>query len=218
MSRSGRIAILAAVFSCIGACGQLKTVGSKYVVSETVTAAEGKSITVLASDSPELAGTVLKIEPGALSANTTITLELGVSDLVVDGKTPAGPVAIWGPAGTKFTRPVELTLPYVLPAGESLDRVFIQVREADGTTFVVDPKRITFDEVNHLARFTVDGFTGFQPGVGQQCTANTACPSGESCVMGMCRATGCGSTNSCGCTDNSQCAAGEICANGLCQG
>ena len=112
MTRTCRNAVLAVVVSCIGACGPTKTVGSRYVASRLVNAANGDSIAVSAADSPELAGTVLKIPPGALADNTQITLELGEGNLTRTGTRAAGPVAIFGPSGTKFSKPVELTLPF----------------------------------------------------------------------------------------------------------
>ena len=201
----------------MAACGPTKTVGSRYVKSQTVTST-GASIVVASSDSPELAGTVLRIEPGALSTAVKITLELGTTDLVGRGTKAAGHVAIWGPPGTKFSKPVELTLPYALPAGETSDNLFVQVTEDDGSHFVVDRARLTLDEPDHLVRVNIEGFTGFQPGTSQTCTANNLCPAGQVCVNGQCKSPGCnGTTNTCACMSNADCQAGQVCANAVCQ-
>ena len=53
----------------------------------------GGTLTVAASDSPELAGTKLVIEPGALTAKTEITLELGTTSITGANDKAAGQVA-----------------------------------------------------------------------------------------------------------------------------
>ncbi|MBK7861598.1 MAG: hypothetical protein IPJ65_23880 [Archangiaceae bacterium] len=87
-------------------------VGSKYVKTEKISASQGGSLTVAASDSPELAGAKLVIPPGALAADQEITLELGSAPITQGGDKAAGQVALWGPSGTRFAMPVEMTLPY----------------------------------------------------------------------------------------------------------
>src|SRR5258705_8870717 len=89
-------------------CSCLSTeVGSRYVKSEQVSAANGKTLTVTNSESKELAGTKLEIGPGALPGDKQITLELGTSNIVTGNDTAAGVVAVWGPPGTIFAKPVE---------------------------------------------------------------------------------------------------------------
>lgn len=213
-----RLALIAAA-CCLTACNPVSNLGSKFVKSERVTAANGAEILVAAGDSTALAGATLRVPAGALSADTTLTLELGETSLMGTARKGAGAVAVWGPAGTKFAKPVEMTLPYVLPAGETSANLFIQVKEEDGTLFVIDRSLITLDETKKLATFTIQGFTSFQPGTGQTCGSNGLCKSGEACVNGQCKPTGCQNATGfqCECTANADCKLGELCANGICQ-
>src|SRR5581483_7610645 len=117
-----RLVLAAAALCC--SCVPTTDVGSKYVVDQNV-GTSGDTLTVSSSASPDLAGTKLEIPAGALSADTRITLELGTTDLVGGNTKKGGAVAIWKPSGTKFTKPVTMTLPYVLQAGESPDRLVV---------------------------------------------------------------------------------------------
>ena len=210
-------ASLAVVLCC--ACSPTQQVGSKYVKAEKVTATQGATLTVSAAESSELAGTTLVIEAGALSADTAITLELGAIDITEAGHKTAGNVAIWGPAGITFSKPVTMTLPFKLKEGETADRLFVQVAEENGERFVIDRSQITVDEAAGVIRFAVNGFTGFQPGTNSPCMSNNDCRMGEACVNGVCKLPGCsGAPNqNCQCMSNSQCAMGQVCTNGLCQ-
>lgn len=214
-SNSCRLAASIAVLLCC-ACSPTQLVGSKYVKSETV-GTQGATLTVSAADSLELAGTQLVIPAGALSAETQITLELGLEGLVAGTDKGAGEIVHWGPSGTKFAKPVTMTLPYKLAAGETADRLFVQVVEADGTRFAIDRTLLVVDETAKTVRFDVDGFTGFQPGTNTPCMSNNDCVMGQQvCVNGVCKPSGCTSM-SCQCTTNSQCAQGQVCTNGVCQ-
>ncbi|MHB8875437.1 MAG: hypothetical protein ACYC8T_17265 [Myxococcaceae bacterium] len=193
----------------LAACGPSETVGSRFVKSERVTASQGASIVIDARESPELAGTALKIEPGALTADTTITLDLGASTLVDSAEQAAGPVAIWGPPGTKFSKPVVMTLPFKLTSGQTVANLFVQVNEADGTRFVIDRSKLTVDELKGVMSFTVAGFTGFQPGSAPRCTANTQCGTGLVCINGTCQTQG-------ACTSNAGCAQNQVCLSSSC--
>ncbi len=147
------------------ACGN--QAGSRYVMSENVTAASGATLTVSASQSAALAGTSLDIPAGALAADTRITLELGLDDLVASADV-AGPVAIWGPAGTRFSKKARMTLPVSISAAPG--ELTVQVREADGREFELPSSAVTV--ADGRISFDVEGFTSFQP---RRRTA-TACP------------------------------------------
>lgn len=101
----------------IYACGQESTVGSRFVKSEQVAASKGAAISVSATEEAELAGSALDIPAGALGADTTITLELGLKAIT---ESPRGPVAIWGPSGTIFSKPARMTLPLALASSAEL--------------------------------------------------------------------------------------------------
>src|SRR5438128_2243082 len=93
---SCRLAASFAVVLC-RACNPTQTVGSRYVKSQTISASQGGALTVDSSESPELAGTKLVIEPGALAIDTEITLELGDKPITQGNDKSAGELALWGP-------------------------------------------------------------------------------------------------------------------------
>lgn len=188
----------------LAACGT-QTVGSRYVKSENVLASQGKTIAVSAQDSALLAGTSLDIPSGALTQDTFITLELGM-DTLVDADSAAGPVAIWGPAGTRFSKPARMTLP--LSVNESGDEISILVREADGTEFEVPSSAVTIDAQGR-AVFDINGFTSFQPVRRRPCLTNAACTPRQVCRAGRC-------VRPTTCSANSACPMGQVCVNGTC--
>jgi hypothetical protein len=190
----------------LAACGT-QTVGSRYVKSENVTVSQGKVIAVSDKDSALLAGTSLEIPSGALSQDTVITLEVGIDNLV-DTDDVAGPVAIWGPAGTRFSKPARMTLP--LTVNESGDEIAILVREADGTESELPSSAVTIDAQGR-AVFEVSGFTSFQPLRRRACQTNATCGPRQVCRAGRC-------VRPTSCTANSACPTGQVCVNGTCNG
>lgn len=133
-------------------------------VAEQVVSAEGGTIEV--TEGP-LAGTKLEIPPGALAEGVTITVRPG-KDIEVDGATRLGPAIEFGPPGTKFVRPVNLTLPFdaaALPAGADPRQVAVWVQETNG-----DPPHAVLtraiDAEHGRVGVAVDGFTTFQMGWG----------------------------------------------------
>lgn len=144
------------------ACGTEKTVGSRFVKSELISASRGGSIGVSQAEEPALAGTTLAVPPNALGQDARLTLELGLTDL---SSSPRGPVAVWGPSGTTFTTPARLTMPLLVNADEA-HLIEIVVEEGDGTRFVIPNDQLTIDTSAKLVTFSVKGFTRFQPGTG----------------------------------------------------
>lgn len=144
------------------ACGTERTVGSRFVKSERVVASRGATISVSASEEPALAGTRLEIPPDALSADTTVTLELGLKPITEASR---GPVAIWGPAGVVFSSPVRMTLPLALSNDTERSLVGVQVEEADGRRFTIPNSAVAVDASGSTVSFSVSGFTRFQPTV-----------------------------------------------------
>jgi hypothetical protein len=144
------------------ACGTERTVGSRFVKSVRVVASRGAIISVSASEEPALAGTHLEIPPGALSADTTVTLELGLKPITEASR---GPVAIWGPAGVVFSSPVRMTLPLALSNDTERSLVGVQVEEADGRRFTIPTSAVFVEASGSAVSFTVNGFTRFQPTV-----------------------------------------------------
>ena len=203
--------------SALVACGPNETDGSKLVKSERVTASKGASIVVKADENPELAGTGLVIAPGALSADTTITLDLGSVPLVDSTEQAAGPVALWGPSGTVFRSPVQMTLPYKLHGVQTEANLFIQVSEANGVRFVIDHTKLRIDPAGKLVTFEVSSFSGFQPGSAPGCATDSQCGAGNVCLNGSCATQGTCSTNA-GCAQNQVCLGGTCatCSGGVC--
>lgn len=145
------VVALAAVLAASG-CGN--QAGSRFVTSKDVDGAGG-TISVTAT---ALAGTSLDVPPGALAATTRLTLELGLDDLVASADV-AGPVAIWGPAGTRFSKKARMTLPLSMTAAAG--ELTVQVREADGREFELPASAVQV--ADGRISFDVEGFTSFQP-------------------------------------------------------
>src|SRR5438270_7918904 len=194
MKTPNRCRLAVAVVAICCSCSPTSTVGSRFVKSQMVQASVGAVISVASSDSKELAGARLVIDPGALASDTTIQIEVGTMPLTDATDKGAGPVAIWGPAGTKFSKPAHMVLPYVLPTGDSPDRIFVQVKEQDGTRFVIDHTVLNLDTAANTVAFDVHGFTGFQPGTNTPCMANNDCAQGQACINGVCKSAGCSSS------------------------
>lgn len=210
-------------------------VASKYVKSVPVTASSGAAISVSPQESEALAGAALVIPPGALAQNTTITVKVGLEDLVQGADAPVGPAAVWGPAGTRFATEAEMTLPFALSSGALAEDLYVQVQERDGSRTEIPNDKLTIDSASGLLRFKVSGFTGFQSGA-RGCSSNSACRAGKVCVNGRCRnPNGCtptqevcdGKDNDCdsqvdegcntSCDPTRPCPAGQSCVNGACQ-
>ncbi len=218
-SRSGVVVLVAALVS---ACGPVENAGSRYVVTQRVAASQGGLITVKGSGAPALDGTALRVPVGALAADTTLTLELGPTPITSSAAQAAGPVAVWGPSGTVFSVPAELTLPYTLTAAQSAGRLYVQVQEQNGTRSIVPHDKLVVDPVTKTVRFPVSGFTSFQPGVAPlECQADADCVGGEVCVAGQCRAPVCTVTvevyESCDDLGSGNRLAGKCYAPGVCQ-
>ena len=128
--RMSKFAVLAALGG-LSACGNL---GSRFVKAENVSA-KGGLIQIAATDNAQLAGTALAIPLGSLKKDTTITVALANTALL-SPDLAAGPTVEWGPAGTQFASAAEMQLPY---AADSQDEIFIQVEEANGERFEIDP-------------------------------------------------------------------------------
>lgn len=197
--RMSWFAVLAALGG-LSACGNL---GSRFVKAENVSA-KGGLIQIAATDNAQLAGTALAIPLGALKNDTTITVDLANTALL-SPDLAAGPTVEWGPAGTQFASAAEMQLPY---AADSQDEIFIQVEEANGERFEIDPSALALDVAHKLVRFRVNGFTRFQAGARRQCSSSVKCASGKTCHAGRCAVS---------CTSNSQCSTKQTCVSGACQ-
>jgi hypothetical protein len=139
--------------------------GGAVIASGDVQVAEQFTLEVTEADSEELAGTKLIIPAGALEGTLRITVKRH-ADVVADGALVAGPAVEFGPAGTVFSKPVRLELPYIAPQGAAARRIFVQVLEANGERMQL-PATVEGDVVVT----TIHGFTSFQPaGAGDENT------------------------------------------------
>jgi hypothetical protein len=158
---------------CAAACNPSSSqVGSKYVVSQVVTASLGGTVKVTASDDPTLAGTQIQIPPNALTADTTITIAEGAA---ISGGTSVGPIADFGPSGTTFAYPVTITLPYT--AGTTTSTLTVVGVESDTSStpsLAIGNADLTIDASANTLSFTAAGFTRFGANAGPP-----ACPPNE---------------------------------------
>ncbi|MHB8416575.1 MAG: hypothetical protein ACYDCL_00765 [Myxococcales bacterium] len=227
MSRWTKAPMLAAL---LAACGNPKhDVASHYVKSQLIPSAQGGAITVGPADDVALAGTSIVIPPGALTADTTITIAEGASPVAPAGAQAAGPVVTFGPDGTQFRAPATITLPYDTH-GAPADRLEIEAVESNGVTTTFTPAQLTLNAAASTVAFAVNGFTsygGFVPpaadGGTAPCRTDADCPSGEFCVNGVCTAACSAGETVCGgaCTDlladPANCGAcGSVCSSGVC--
>ena len=206
---------VAALAACtfIYACGQESNVGSRFVKSEQVAASKGAAISVSAAEEPELAGSALDIPAGALGTDTTITLELGLKAIT---ESPRGPVAIWGPSGTIFSKPARMTLPLALASSAELAQVEILVEESDGRRFTIPRSELMIDAAAKSVTFPVNGFTRFQPTVrpadGGTTGTGGGSAGGSSAAGGTASAGGAaGGSSARSCASVRDCNLGEVC-------
>lgn len=166
----------------IASCG-VQLVGSRFVKSQAVQAAEGGLITVSAAESSELKGMRLQLPPGALRADTHVTVELAL-DEVLRGGFGAGPAVVLGPTETELNLDAVLVLP-VAQLGAN-DEVSILGIADDGSTFEIDSSRVTLDATRSLVTFSIRRFGVYQPrrsqprdggldGGGGNCVEETEC-------------------------------------------
>jgi PKD repeat protein len=158
------LAVVAASGACGGGNGGAG-IDTKPIKSARLSATAGGTVEVSCSESAELFGASLVVPPAALAGDTTITVALGLASIVGFGAEVAGPVAVWGPPGTRFRAPATMTLPYRLPAGRSTRGLFVLVLESDGKRYRIEQPALQVDAAQRLVRFPVKGFSAFQPGV-----------------------------------------------------
>jgi hypothetical protein len=185
------------VFAACGT-GEPTQLGSIHVKSQQVTAAAGATMEITAAEHAELAGTKLVIPAGALQSDTKITIGIDPDALTDEDSEVSGPVVVFGPSGTTFSAPAELSIPYSGLAEEDLIRVV--VREDSGAFHVLMPEHLTFDAATKTVRFRVEHFTRFQSRRARRPCAHLNCPS-NTCRRGRCQPpppSDCADPNSCG--------------------
>lgn len=163
--------------------------GSVHVKSALIEATAGGSIEVTASDDyAPFIGTKLEVPPGALAADTKITIDVYSDSLMDEDADAVGPAVEFGPSGTTFSEPVQVTLPLTEGLDAELARVY--VRHGDGTREVLLAEQITVDAANNVLRFSVQHFTTYHPGRARGACRHVTCPSGQTCRGGQCQGAG----------------------------
>ena len=168
------------------ACGsdEPTELGSVHVKSELVAAATGATIEVTAEDEyAPFIGTKIVVPPNALPTDTQITIDVFTESLMDTDADAVGPAVTFGPAGTQFQQPVEVTLPITESVDDMLVRVYVE--RADGLREVILPSNVTIDAAAGLIRFTVTHFTTFHPGRARGPCRHVVCTSGQ-CQNGQC--------------------------------
>jgi Cys-rich repeat protein len=178
-----RALVAVAGLLALAACGP-NMIGSRYVKSQEVGAGQSALITVSAAESPELAGTRMDIPVGALGATTTVTVELGLSS-ILGSELAAGPVAVFGPAGTTFSGDVIVSLP-VTGIGTT-DDISIVVEDEAGLSSEIDANQVALNAERNIATFRIRRLATFQPRRRVACNANSQCAMGLVCVNGRCQ-------------------------------
>lgn len=164
---------LASVFCttlALAACtkDQVGELGSVYLVTGDVSTAGG-ALEVTTEDA-QLQGTKIVIPAGALAETKKITITKDDQNIVAPGSTSAGPIAVFGPDGTVFARPVTITLPYAADANP--EQLAVWSKDQDGVR-VIAHEQLTIDTENHRVRFQVEHFTSFQ--CGETPSSNNTC-------------------------------------------
>lgn len=167
----------------LAACGP-NIVGSRYVKSAEAVAGQPTLLTIDSTESAELGGTRLDIPIGALGTTTRITVELGLSSLL-GSELSAGPVAVFGPANTTFTRDVTLVLP--ITGANATDDIGIVAEDANGLTYEIDPNLVALNATRTLATFQIRRLGTFQPRRRAVCQSDSQCAMGLQCRNGRCQ-------------------------------
>lgn len=204
----GRLAALA-----LGAwgCSRSGDLGSRFIKSQRIVASQGGTVQVSKEESAELAGTRLVIPPGALAADTTVTLDLSAHPLIPSAARGAGPTAEWGPAGTALSAPAELTLPYRLGLWQSAGDLFFAVEHPGGSA-ELRPPLLAVDPPASLATTSISELGRVEPGAARLCGSDAECP-GMRCLAGECDTPG--GEAPAPCTGDGACAPG-VCVQGVC--
>lgn len=211
-------AVLLAALAAAHACDQSRTVGSRWVRSQQIHGADGGTIAVPLGAGETLGGAQLILDPNAVQGDVLVTLEEAGAPL---GTNPrgAGPVASWGPA-VALLHPAQMTLPFVLGAGQSAADLIIYSASAGGQVTRVDHSRLAIDAANGLVTFPAEHLGSFQAAAVVRCTSSPECGEDLICRNSECQKPDAGpvtcSTVGCICSLQVTCLLPLICREGTC--
>jgi hypothetical protein len=181
--RARRVAWLIGTAVLAGCTGRSEMLASRYVKKQVIPASAGGTLTVSTSDSQMLAGLQIVVPPGALAADTELTVAYGTASPA--GSASAGPSVDLGPDGTRFQVPATITVPFALPAGATQRQLVVDAIESNRQTYRIANSALTVS--GSFVSFGVNGFTQFQPGLGDDIPPppdDGGCAAGESaCVL-----------------------------------
>lgn len=201
------------LFLALAACGN-GLVGSRYVKSQTISASQGGALTVAATDDSELAGASLTIGPGALAADTVVTVERGLDDL---GPGRAGPVLILGPSGLTLSKEAEVVLPVKLGSGQSKSDLSVKCdddRLSGGSLAYDDSTGRVRLRTTKLGAFQASAAAVGSNGNVVACVTDDVCADEQDCIAGAC--TWKHSNPGGACVTDDTCADNEDCVGGQC--
>jgi hypothetical protein len=110
-------------------------------------------------------GTAVAIPAGALASPTNISIAPASGAASPAGATTVGPAYLFGPEGTQFSEPVQVTLSYTpgqLPMGKSASDIVVYTAPANGSTFTALETNVV--DSTHVSAPTTH-FSIFVPGV-----------------------------------------------------
>lgn len=109
-----------------------------------------------------LDGASISVPAGAVSLPTLVTMTTSDPVFAGDDLNPAGATVEFAPAGTEFTIPASVTLPFDPDAfDDPANELSIVVESADGTQETIAASSV--DTTNATATFPVSHFSRFQP-------------------------------------------------------
>lgn len=188
----------------LSACVRTQRVASRYIKTQLISAQNGGTLHVEATESAELAGFSLSIPPGALGEDTLVTLELGLDDVVATPDTAASAVAILGPAGVAFSASATVVFSYEPESDEQPNDVqVLQATDGEPTRYTA-PTVIADAQVRQV-KVSLSQLGTLQV-IQRRCTLVEQCPT-AACTAGRCR------SNTCG---NVSCAPGSVCCDASC--
>lgn len=189
MTHRSRVSVAAVLaLCCAAACDSNQTVGSRYAKSALVRAAPGGAVTVTAEDDATLAGASVQIPPGALAADTTITIAEANPLTLPEGASACGPAVEFGPGDAGFSHPVTIVLPFRLAAGQGADGLAVQAIDGTGAVVRVWGPDLLIDADAGTVAFTASHLLRCGPVWGRPDAG--VCPPGRalcgSCGNGLC--------------------------------
>jgi hypothetical protein len=180
MKRDALFSAAVLVFATLVACDQSRSVGSRWLRAEQLSAVNGGTIGVAPGSGEPLAGAQLQLDPGALAADAVITLEPGAGPLAAEPPA-AGPVAVWGPRDLALALPARLALPYALGPQQSEADLIVVTIDPQGRVTKIPHSALGIDTAAGVVIFAADHLGQFQAAAVLRCDLPSDCPADQVC-------------------------------------